>query len=713
MGVLKFIRDNYYISIFYFFFIFIYIFIMGIDKKFLAKKAPSTASASAGARKLVGSAGAKPAAKATAVVATKKPVIAASKKSNIEQPKKKVAVVQQEESESEEDDEEFVSAEEDIPSDEEDETTEKNQLFEDSDDEKLNSNTKAFSDSNKGWLKPSKRDKDGDDESEEEEEKLTAFEKKSINAAKKRKQIEEDNTIDIQNQMAIDREQRDETSSEQEEDESEEESDEDNVLPSGEKIEEEQVLGVDLQEVYQRIKDIINTLDNFSKERKKGMSREDYMTRLRDDLATYFGYNTFLIEVFLKLFRVSECLEFLEANETQRPLTIRTNTLKARRKDLADALGGRGVHLEPIKWSPVGLTIYDTQVAIGATPEYLAGHYIQQSASSFLPVVALEPQPGERILDLCASPGGKTTYVAALMKNTGTLVANDINEERMRSLVANIHRLGVKNTIVSNLDGREYPKTMGGFDRCLVDAPCVGLGVIAKDQQIKLSKSQRDVDLCVNMQKELILHAIDSVDAKSPTGGIIVYSTCSLTVEENEGVVDYALRNRDVILLDTGVEFGVQGFTAYRHHRFHPSVALTKRYYPHTHNMDGFYVAKFKKISNEIKTKKAQEQENDQEDEQDYEDDEEEEVESGSEDQEGESTSSSNELEELTPQKIVKKQKRDNTPKINSHEAKIKKIQQEKQQSLQQKTKTSGKNKYNKKPTQPKNNNKKKVVTKK
>ncbi|EFA77242.1 NOL1/NOP2/Sun family protein [Heterostelium album PN500] len=317
-------------------------------------------------------------------------------------------------------------------------------------------------------------------------------------------------------------------------------------------------------------------------------------------MATYFGYSSWLVDVFLKIFNVSETLEFLEANETQRPLTIRTNTLKTKRKDLADVLSTRGVHLEPIKWSQVGLTIYDSQVAIGATPEYLAGHYIQQSASSFLPVLALEPQPGERVLDMCASPGGKTTYIASLMKNTGVLVANDINKERMRSLVANIHRLGVRNTVVSNLDGREYPSRMGGFDRVLVDAPCVGLGVIAKDQQIKMTKSERDVTKCTHIQKELILHAIDSVDANSKTGGIIVYSTCSLTVEENEAVVDYALKKRHVQLVDTSIEFGVQGFTNYREQRFNPNLILTKRFYPHTHNMDGFYVAKFKKLSNEI-----------------------------------------------------------------------------------------------------------------
>jgi ribosomal RNA methyltransferase Nop2 len=113
------------------------------------------------------------------------------------------------------------------------------------------------------------------------------------------------------------------------------------------------------------------------------------------------------------LFPPNETMELIEANENQRPMTIRTNTLKTKRRDLARSLIQRGVNLDPVgAWTKVGLKIYDSQVPIGATPEYLAGHYILQSASSFLPVMALCPQPKERILDMAAAPGGKTTYIA-------------------------------------------------------------------------------------------------------------------------------------------------------------------------------------------------------------------------------------------------------------------------------------------------------------
>lgn len=325
------------------------------------------------------------------------------------------------------------------------------------------------------------------------------------------------------------------------------------------------------------------------------------------------------MEKLFHLFSVSELSEFLEANEVPRPVTIRTNTLKTRRRDLAQALINRGVNLDPIgKWSKVGLTVYDSTVPIGATPEYMAGHYMLQSASSFLPVMALAPQENERILDMASAPGGKTAYIAALMKNSGCVFANDANKERCKALVANLHRLGIKNAVVCNYDGRKFPEVIGGFDRILLDAPCSGTGVISKDASVKMNKviilftclenetnhsrvlqTIDDFQMLSHLQKELILAAIDSIDANSKTGGYFVYSTCSVTVEENEDVVNYALKKRpNVKLVSTGLDFGREGFTKFRGKVFHPSLSLTRRYYPHAHNMDGFYVAKFKKLSN-------------------------------------------------------------------------------------------------------------------
>jgi len=234
-----------------------------------------------------------------------------------------------------------------------------------------------------------------------------------------------------------------------------------------------------------------------------------------------------------------------------------------------------------------------------------------QAASSFLPVIALSPQPNERVLDMASAPGGKTTHMAALMQNTGVIFANDANKARTKSLTANVHRLGCKNVVVCSYDGREFPKVMGGFDRVLLDAPCSGTGVISKDSSVKINKSDRDFILLSHLQKQLILCAIDSISPESKTGGYFVYSTCSVTVEENEAVVDYALKKRPhVKLVDTGLSFGRPGFTQYRGKTFHPSLSLTRRFYPHVHNMDGFYVAKFK-VQKRQKVKAAVESDED------------------------------------------------------------------------------------------------------
>lgn len=356
-----------------------------------------------------------------------------------------------------------------------------------------------------------------------------------------------------------------------------------------------------LQEVQQRIREVIAVLTDFNKLRDKSHSRSEYLDILKKDLCTYYSYNEFLMEKFMQLFPLSELLEFLEASEVQRPLTIRTNSLKARRRDLAQALINRGVNLDPIgKWSKVGLVVYSSQVPIGATPEYLAGHYIIQGASSLLPVMALAPQENERILDMSAAPGGKASHIAAVMKNTGVLFANDISKDRIKAVVGNFHRLGVVNSVITCMDGRKYPNVMTGFDRVLLDAPCTGTGVVAKDQSVKTSKDEQDIQRCYNLQRQLLLAAIDCVNAKCSSGGYIVYSTCSILPEENEWVIDYALRKRNVKLVDTGLEFGTEGFVNYRQYRFHPTLKLTKRFYPHSHNMDGFFVAKLKKFSNLI-----------------------------------------------------------------------------------------------------------------
>ncbi|KAJ2902361.1 putative trna (cytosine-5-)-methyltransferase ncl1 protein [Zalerion maritima] len=359
------------------------------------------------------------------------------------------------------------------------------------------------------------------------------------------------------------------------------------------------LLAPDLQLLRNRINDTVRVLDDFGKLAEEGRARAEYVNQLLKDICAYYGYSPFLCEKLFNLFSPREAFAFFEANEKARPMVIRTNTLRTHRRDLAQALINRGVTLEPVgKWSKVGLQIFDSTVPIGATPEYLSGHYILQAASSFLPVMALQAQEHERVLDMASAPGGKTTHLAAVMKNTGCIFANELKKSRAKALIGNVHRLGCRNVVVCNYDAREFPHVMGGFDRVLLDAPCSGTGVIAKDPSVKTNKTERDFIALPHMQKQLLLCAIDSVNHTSKTGGYVVYSTCSVTIDENESVVAYALSKRpNVRLVETGLTFGKEGFTSYMGKNFGKSLSLTRRFYPHTYNMDGFFVAKFQKIA--------------------------------------------------------------------------------------------------------------------
>ena len=329
-------------------------------------------------------------------------------------------------------------------------------------------------------------------------------------------------------------------------------------LPTAEELALDSDRAIPPSEIRSRIESMLEVLADFKPRREAGRSRTDYMDQLVSDIAELHGYLPELVEYFLSMFGPSETLEFVEASDRPRPLVVRTNTLKARRKDLASALMKRGVSLDPLaSWSKVGLKIIESPVPIGATPEYLSGHYMLQSAASMCPVMALEPLPNERCLDMSAAPGGKTSYMAQLMKNTGVIIANDLKAERQKATVANLHRLGVKNVIACTHDGRQLGKKFNNsFDRILLDAPCSGLGVISRDPSVKVQRTMADVQKIAHLQKELLLSAIDALNHKSKTGGCMVYSTCSVSVFENEEVINYALSKRDIKIIDTGLDFG-------------------------------------------------------------------------------------------------------------------------------------------------------------
>lgn len=367
---------------------------------------------------------------------------------------------------------------------------------------------------------------------------------------------------------------------------------------------EKNILTADLSLVDMKINEILHILAKFHSVNPQ-KTKSEYKSNLAKLFCRFFGYNPELMEYLMKLFNPHECHSFLESMDSPRPMTIRLNTLKTRKQELVKALTSRGVNLEDLDESfKVGLKINASKVPIGATPEYLAGHYMLQSASSWLPVMALGPRPGDYVLDMTAAPGGKTTHIGQLMANQGVIVANDVKKERTKALFYNVQRMGITNCIVTNYDGRKMPKSMKNFDRVLLDAPCTGLGVISRDPSIKTNRTMRDIYRAGHLQRELLRAAIDHCKV----GGVIVYSTCSVAVEENEAVVDYAVKNRFVRIEDTGINIDSKIYTKFGENRFHDRIKYCLRVFPHMHNLDGFFVCKLKKLRDGAKGKEGEEQ---------------------------------------------------------------------------------------------------------
>jgi ribosomal RNA methyltransferase Nop2 len=450
--------------------------------------------------------------------------------------------------------EEELEDDNDDDGNEDDDDDDENEDEDEGEEEKTNlQKGKFFSDNNAAWLKPKKEksqllSSDDDDEIGDNDEIMG-------------------DDDDSEEELEVERQSRRlDAEMEAEEEEAEEEL-RDTVakhtsiyhLPTKEELERNVDRVVPPSEIRSHVESILEVLADFSKRREPGRARSEYIEQLASFMAELYGYLPELMEYFLTMFSPTEALEFVEYSDKPRPMVIRTNTLKTRRKDLAMALMKRGVSLDPLAaWSKVGLKISESPVPVGATPEYLSGHYMLQSAASMCPVLALAPEPKERVLDMSAAPGGKTSYLAQLMRNTGVIFANDLKADRQKATVANMHRLGVKNVVACMHDGRKLPQLFRHFkfDRVLLDAPCSGLGVISRDPSVKVQRTLADVNKCAHLQKELLLAAIDVLNHKSKTGGIMVYSTCSVSVAENEEVVNYALQKRDIKIIETGLDFG-------------------------------------------------------------------------------------------------------------------------------------------------------------
>ena len=303
-------------------------------------------------------------------------------------------------------------------------------------------------------------------------------------------------------------------------------------------------------------------------------------------LASKYGYDKWLVARFLEY--VSDIEEFLIKMETVPTRYIRVNTLKTSVAELAGRLESKGFMLRSTILPEV-LAVDKAPISAGATTEYLLGHYYIQDLSSCLAVEALDVQENHGVLDIAAAPGGKTTFMAQKMKNTGSIIALEPSERRARSMSFNLARCGTYNTCIFKMDGMQVENLGMNFDRVLLDAPCSCEGVIAKDESRKTSHKPQDVDFCSIRQDKLIEAAAKMVRP----GGILVYSTCSFAPEENEMVIDKILSKFPNITIEP-IAHGSDGLTSFGGLNFDSQLRYTKRLYPHLHDTTGFFIARLR-----------------------------------------------------------------------------------------------------------------------
>ncbi len=293
---------------------------------------------------------------------------------------------------------------------------------------------------------------------------------------------------------------------------------------------------------------------------------------------------------------------------------VRVNTIHSSVDALKQWAQEKQWMLEPVPWCAEGFFVDrdDRSIPLGKDLLHLLGHFYFQEASSMLPVELLEPQPGEVILDMSAAPGSKTTQIAAKMGSRGVIIANDIVDSRIKTLKSALQRSGVMNVIITKKVGQWFAKHMTGrFDRVLIDAPCTGQGTCRKDPDALNYCSDHSIRKAAKLQRELLESAVHA----TKIGGRIVYSTCTLTPEENEEVVLSILNKfstqlevldpRNLALaraglnLDQPIEDSIKVQGGAGEHPF-------LRIWPQTYNTEGFFCAVIQKTAPTMEAQKVE-----------------------------------------------------------------------------------------------------------
>lgn len=304
----------------------------------------------------------------------------------------------------------------------------------------------------------------------------------------------------------------------------------------------------------------------------------------------------------LKLLYPEQYSQILIWLNQERSIAVRANTIRIPSEELFTSLLNYDISPQRISWYPAAFSLQNTPTKkITELQLYAEGKIYIQSLSSMIPALVLDPKPMEKVLDMAAAPGSKTSQMAMMMENTGKIIANDISHERLYKLKASLALQGVTNTKVTNYAGQSiWQKFPEYFDKVLVDVPCSMEGRIQFTDPATFSDwSMKKIKRLSKLQKWMLRSAVSA----TKVGGIIVYSTCTLAPEENEEVIDWILeKEKNTIELQT-IHIPqltmTDGLLHFQVDRFSPEINKTKRIIP-DQMMEGFYIAKIKKIASNV-----------------------------------------------------------------------------------------------------------------
>jgi 16S rRNA (cytosine967-C5)-methyltransferase len=302
-------------------------------------------------------------------------------------------------------------------------------------------------------------------------------------------------------------------------------------------------------------------------------------------LSGRYGYPIWMVEKFLSRHDFNFVQDMLRCDIVSPDLTIRYNRIKTTRQDLMDSLNSKGLECVPGKYSEDALMLVKPS-AISKIDEFNLGLFTVQGESSMLVARVLSPAHGEKVLDMCSAPGGKTTHIAELMGNKGEVIATDIFHHKVELVKKAAQRLGIEIIHAAEGDGTAFNKEFeGAFDRVLVDAPCSGLGIMRKKPEIKLVRNESDIKGLTQIQKAILNNASRYVKP----GGTLVYSTCTILEEENLNVVNDFLGENKM--------FNLEGFDKLLPQELPGREEAEKGYLRLFSNMgmDGFFMAKLKR----------------------------------------------------------------------------------------------------------------------